>query len=302
MSYQPIEYENSVDGDYKSPNSPNPLSRRNSLDMFADNFISSNTFSLDQQWPPNTAPAYSRDNSMTIDEFALKQDSYMELDQPLGNSNFSESVSEEISLEGSQICYCANDICEQKYLRDSKHPRIIEPSSKLVRTGYQKKVQIRIPKELQSYIGYGSCKDCYRALITFITFIQLNCGWAVKNELVQTFATPGHKEYVHARRVIEGFGFPHQFYIETWAPSFQSRFTEACGGTSNIQNAMRTFFVNKPSVFTNKVFTNKPSVKKVSSDKPSYLGRIQKIMEDETINDVRKLHLCNDILYQVISL
>ena len=296
MSYQPMEYENSVDGDYKSPNSPNPLSRENSLDMFAENFISSNTFPSDQQWSQNIVPVYSRGNSMTIDGVAYEHASYMELDQPLGNSYVSESVSEEISLEGSQICYCQNDTCEQKYLRDSKHPRIIEPSSKLVRTGYQKKVQIRIPKELQSYIGYGSCKDCYRALITFITYIQLNCGWTVKNELVQTFATPGHKEYAHARRVIEGFGFSHQFYVETWAPSFQSRFTEACGGTSNIRNAMRTFFANKPSVFT-----NKPSVKKVSSNKQSYLGRIQKIMEDETINDVRKLHLCNDILYQVIS-
>ena len=237
MSYQPMEYENSVDGDYKSPNSPNPLSRENSLDMFAENFISSNTFPSDQQWSQNIVPVYSRGNSMTIDGVAYEHASYMELDQPLGNSYVSESVSEEISLEGSQICYCQNDTCEQKYLRDSKHPRIIEPSSKLVRTGYQKKVQIRIPKELQSYIGYGSCKDCYRALITFITYIQLNCGCAVKNELVQTFATPGHKEYAHARRVIEGFGFPHQFYIEKWAPSFQSRFTEACGGTSNIRNA-----------------------------------------------------------------
>jgi len=298
-SYQPVEYENGVDGDYKSPNSTNTLLfSGNSMDMFAENFISSNTIPFDQQWSQNVAPVYSRDNSMTFDECGLKQNSCMELDQPLGNSSFSVPVSEEISLEGSQICYCPTDTCEQKYTRNSKHPRIIEPSSKLIQAGYQQKVQIRIPKELQSFIGYGSCKDCYRALVTLITYIQLNCGWTVKNELVQTFETPKHKEYAHARRVIEGFGFPHQFYIETWAPSFQSRFTEACGGMSHVQNAMRTFFGNKPSV------GNKPTVFKplVSSKKPSYLGRIQRILEDETISDVRKLNLCNDILKQVISL
>ena len=110
-------------------------------------------------------------------------------------------------------CWCSGNICQQKYLRQSKYPRIIEPSSKLTKYGFNKKVQIRIPKELQSHIGYGSCKHSYNALVTFITYIQLKSGFKVKPELYQIFRAPSPEKYEHACRVIKGFGLDNDFYV-----------------------------------------------------------------------------------------
>jgi len=139
-------------------------------------------------------------------------------------------------------CWCSGEICQQQYLRHSKYPRIIEPSSKLTKCGNRKKVQIRIPKELQSHIGYGSCKHSYRALVTLITYVQIKCGFTVKPALIQTFRPPSREKYVHARRIIMGFGLPVNFYVNIWAPTFQCRFVASCGGIIRIQNYVREFF------------------------------------------------------------
>ena len=224
-------------------------------------------------------------------------------------------------------CWCSGNTCQQKYLRQSKYPRIIEPSSKLTKYGFNRKVQIRIPKELQSHIGYGSCKHSYHALVTFITYIQLKSEFKVKKELHQTFRTPSRKKIERARRVIEGFGLPNDFYVKIWAPTFQVRFTVACGGIRHIQKCMRSFFasgelellnhrvekqtvndlISECSIFISgeqhrmeKQDVEKQDVEKQDVEKQECL-RMQKILSDHTITNVRKMSLCTGILYELIK-
>ena len=220
-------------------------------------------------------------------------------------------------------CWCSGNTCQQKYLRQSKYPRIIEPSSKLTKYGFNKKVQIRIPKELQSHIGYGSCKHSYHALVTFITYIQLKSEFKVKKELHQTFRTPSRKKIERARRVIEGFGLPNDFYVNIWAPTFQVRFTVACGGIRHIQKCMRSFFasgelellnhrvekqtvndlISECSIFISgeQSVENHRMEKQDVDDLKKECLCMQKILSDHTITNVRKMSLCTSILYELIK-
>ena len=185
--------------------------------------------------------SYNFDSSVT-EEKGKKKISFP------GNFSFFPLRQNSLTLEfesnssSKSTCWCSGEICQQQYLRHSKYPRIIEPSSKLTKCGNRKKVQIRIPKELQSHIGYGSCKHSYRALVTLITYVQIKCGFTVKPALIQTFRPPSREKYVHARRIIMGFGLPVNFYVNIWAPTFQCRFVASCGGIIRIQNYVREFF------------------------------------------------------------
>ena len=138
-------------------------------------------------------------------------------------------------------CHCGGEACEQPYTRQSRHPRIIEPCTKLWRHEFEKKVQIRIPTELQSHVGYGSCKHCYKALVTLVTYIQLQCGFKPRSS-GHKFSPPTQQEVARARQIIENFGLATTFYVDTWATAFQGRFTYACGGTHCVKEAMRRFF------------------------------------------------------------
>tara|TARA_B110001452_G_scaffold267543_1_gene277954 strand:+ start:973 stop:2079 length:1107 start_codon:yes stop_codon:yes gene_type:complete len=204
-------------------------------------------------------------------------------------------------------CWCSEDTCQQKYLRRSKHPRIIEPSSKLTKGVLNKKVQIRIPKELQSHISHGSCKHAYRALVTLITYVQLKCGFKVKTELSQSFRAPSQEKYVRARRVIRGFGIVDEFYVSIWAPTFQCRFVAACGGIGRVQNSLRDFFASREPPMENyiqaveKHEAEKHEVEKHEVDDfKSECLCMQKILSDHTITNVRKMSLCTGILYKAI--
>ena len=82
--------------------------------------------------------------------------------------------------------------------------------------------------------------------MTLITYIQIQCGFQVRYGGLRRFYAPTEQAIAHARRVIQGFDLPVDFYVITWALSFQKRFVAACGGTEHVQKAMRKFFV-KPS-------------------------------------------------------
>ena len=211
----------------------------------------------------------------------------------------SMTIDSDPEARGKKRCWCSEDTCQQKYSRQSKHPRIIEPSSKLRKGGFDKKVQIRIPKELQSHISYGSCKHAYRALVTLITYVQLKCDFKKKSGVYQTFRAPSRENYEHARRVIKGFGLIDDFYVSIWAPTFQCRFVAACGGIGCVQNCIRDFFA---SGFVQKQKVQKQKVQKQEVDDfKSECLHIQKILSDHTMDDIRKMSLCTGILYEAIK-
>ena len=93
-------------------------------------------------------------------------------------------------------CFCDTDECKQRYKRHPKHPRILEPSTKLMKPGFNYyHGQIRMPEELQKQVGYGSCKKCYKALITLLTYIQLNSGFVPIPSIKQKFVNPTENDY-----------------------------------------------------------------------------------------------------------
>jgi hypothetical protein len=277
----------------------------------------------------------SKSDSLSMDliELESKSESKSTCQHPFPG-NFSFFPSRQNSLTTTTLksknksrCWCSGNTCQQKYLRQSKYPRIIEPSSKLTKYGFNKKVQIRIPKELQSHIGYGSCKHSYHALVTFITYIQLKSEFKVKKELHQTFRTPSRKKIERTRRVIEGFGLPNDFYVNIWAPTFQGRFTVACGGIRHIQKCMRSFFASSELELLNHIqevekqttddlisecsifISGEQSVenhiqemeKQDVDDLKKECLHMQKILSDHTITNVRKMSLCTGILYELIK-
>ena len=209
----------------------------------------------------------------------------------------SMTIDSDPEARGKKRCWCSEDTCQQKYSRQSKHPRIIEPSSKLRKGGFDTKVQIRIPKELQSHISYGSCKHAYRALVTLITYVQLNCDFKEKSHVYQTFRAPSREKYEHARRVIKGFGLIDDFYVSIWAPTFQCRFIAACGGIGRVQNCIRDFFA---SSFVQKQKVTQEVTHEVDDFKSECL-RIQKILSDHMMDDIRKMSWCAGILYEAIK-
>ena len=220
-------------------------------------------------------------------------------------------------------CYCGGDTCKQIYTRQSKYPRIIEPCSKLFKYGFDKKVQIRIPNELQTHIGYGSCKHCYKALVTLITYVQVQCGFRVRHNVIQTFCAPTKQDIVHAQHVIEGFGLPVNFYVNTWASSFQGRFVAACDGIVHVQAAMHRFFgtgdesetSDEPEAdndttsdtddgFLDTAIAMLQEVTPPRSEpraNASYIERIEAILENDSNTSVHKLSLCNAVLYECLS-
>lgn len=227
----------------------------------------------------------------------------------LTSEDYSMTIDSDPEAHGKKRCWCSEDTCQQKYSRQSKHPRIIEPSSKLRKGGFDKKVQIRIPKELQSHISYGSCKHAYRALVTLITYVQLNCDFKEKSHVYQTFRAPSREKYEHARRVIKGFGLIDDFYVSIWAPTFQCRFLAACGGIGRVQNCIRDFFA---SSFDQKQKVTQKVTQEVTQevthevthevdDFKSECLHIQKILSDHMMDDSRKMSLCTGILYEAIK-
>ena len=213
------------------------------------------------------------------------------------SDDYSMTFDSDPEAHGNKRCWCSEDTCQQKYSRQSKHPRIIEPSSKLRKGGFDTKVQIRIPKELQSHISYGSCKHAYRALVTLITYVQLNCDFKEKSHVYQTFRAPSREKYEHARRVIKGFGLIDDFYVSIWAPTFQCRFVAACGGIGRVQNCIRDFFAS--SFVQNQKVTQE--VTHEVDDFKSECLHIQKILSDHMMDDIRKMSLCAGILYEAIK-
>lgn len=228
-------------------------------------------------------------------------------------------------------CHCGGEACEQPYTRQSRHPRIIEPCTKLWRHGFEKKVQIRIPTELQSHVGYGSCKHCYKALVTLVTYIQLQCGFQTRSS-GHKFLPPTQQEVARARQIIENFGLATTFYVDTWAPAFQGRFTSACGGTHRVKEAMRRFFGtdchsddSDDTVLT--MLQDEPETSDESEDgtgdgwfdatvamlqevpppcseprpNASYIERIEAILENDSNTSAHKLSLCNAVLYECLS-
>ena len=231
-------------------------------------------------------------NSLSCQEYLL--------DMPRQNSL---DMSCQTSLAQNK-CYCGGDGCKQRYMRQSKYPRIIEPCSKLLKHGFDKKVQIRIPHQLQAHIGYGSCKHCYKALVTLVTHIQLQCGFRLRQDVIQTFCTPTEQDIAHARRVIQGFGLSVNFYIKTWAPSFQERFMTACGGTVHVQVAMCQFFaVIQPTTPQNDCawIDSALVMLQPENNMESYIERIRAILEMTTTTSVHKLSMCNTVLYECLS-
>jgi len=217
------------------------------------------------------------------------------------NSLIPETFSRQnsLQLQVSPInCYCDGDTCKQIYTRQSKYPRIIEPCSKLFKHGFDKKVQIRIPKELQTHIGYGSCKHCYKALVTLVTYVQMQCGFQVRHDVIQTFLTPTGQDIAHARYVIEGFDLSVNFYVNTWAPLFQERFLSACGGKVHVQSAMQRFFGTG-------LESSDAAIVMPPRNKPrpntSYIERIEAILENDSNTSSYKLALCNAVLYECLS-
>ena len=268
----------------------------------------------------------SRQNSYTFPLIPARQNSLQVPPSPIkGTEQYAEggetassgliSLPRQNSLQVSpNNCYCGGDTCKQIYKRQSKYPRIIEPCSKLFKHGFDKKVQIRIPKELQTHIGYGSCKHCYKALVTLITYVQMQCGFQVRHDVIQTFLAPTEQDIAHARYVIEGFDLSVNFYVNTWAPFFQERFMVACGGKVHVQSAMQRFFG------TGLESSDEPETDNTTSDtddlldaaivmpprnKPrhntSYIERIEAILENESNTSSHKLALCNAVLYECLS-
>ena len=220
---------------------------------------------------------------------------------------FSRQNSLQVQEKQLNNCYCGGASCEQRYMRQSRHPRIIEPCSKLWKDGFEKKVQIRIPKELQSHIGYGSCKHCYKALVTLVTHIQVQCGFRTRPDVIQTFCPPTERDIAHARWVIQGFGLPVIFYINTWAPSFQERFVTTCGGMQCVQTAMRQFFTpssepDEDDDFLETEWAMLADEPKLSQNKSeSYIERIRTILTNTSNTSVHKLSMCNAVLYECLS-
>ena len=220
---------------------------------------------------------------------------------------FSRQNSMQVQEKQLNNCYCGGASCEQRYMRQSRHPRIIEPCSKLWKDGFEKKVQIRIPKELQSHIGYGSCKHCYKALVTLVTHIQVQCGFRTRPDVIQTFCPPTERDIAHARWVIQGFGLPVIFYINTWAPSFQERFVTTCGGMQCVQMAMRQFFTPSSEPDEDDDFletewamlADEPMLSQNKSE--SYIERIRTILTNTSNTSVHKLSMCNAVLYECLS-
>jgi len=268
----------------------------------------------------------SRQNSYTFPLIPARQNSLQVPPSPIkGTEQYAEggetassgliSLPRQNSLQVSpNNCYCGGDTCKQIYTRQSKYPRIIEPCSKLFKHGFDKKVQIRIPKELQTHIGYGSCKHRYKALVTLITYVQIQCGFQVRHDVIQTFLAPTEQDIAHARYVIEGFDLSVNFYVNTWAPLFQERFVAACGGKVHVQSAMQRFFG------TGLESSDEPETDNTMSDtddlldaaivmpprnKPrpnaSYIERIEAILENDSNTSSHKLALCNAVLYECLS-
>ena len=267
--------------------SPSTLNRQVSLDF------SEQEKSIEPVWDLSTISmspcALSRQAS-----FDLSSDDYS---MNLLSDDYSMTIDSDPEAHGNKRCWCSEDTCQQKYSRQSKHPRIIEPSSKLRKGGFDTKVQIRIPKELQSHISYGSCKHAYRALVTLITYVQLNCDFKEKSHVYQTFRAPSREKYEHARRVIKGFGLIDDFYVSIWAPTFQCRFIAACGGIGRVQNCIRDFFA---SSFVQKQKVTQEVTHEVDDFKSECL-RIQKILSDHMMDDIRKMSWCAGILYEAIK-
>ena len=138
----------------------------------------------------------------------------------------------------STKCFCRGSACTKRYNRVSKHPRILEPSTRLVKQGFLNyHGQIRMPKELQKHVGTGSCKHVYKSLILLLTFVQLNSGFEYKNKNKE----PTVDEYRRASFIIRSLSLPTSFFVDKWAPTFQKRFLLACDGKENIQKIMKIF-------------------------------------------------------------
>jgi hypothetical protein len=198
-------------------------------------------------------------------------------------------------------CYCGAATCKEIYMRRSKHPRIIEPSSKLFKYGFDKKVQIRIPKELQAHIGYGSCKHCYKALVTLITYIQIQCGFQARDDVIQMFCAPTEQNIARARHVIQGFGLTVDFYVNKWAPYFQERFVDACGGTVHVQKAMHKFFVEKPINDKGWIDSALELLEPEKHSLEHYIERIRTVLENKSSTNMHKFSMCNAVLYECLS-
>jgi len=146
----------------------------------------------------------------------------------------------------SETCFCDSSHCQELYLRQSKHQRILEPSTLLMKLGFSNyHGQIRMPHELQQHIGYNSCKKCYKALVTLITYIQLKCGFVPKTSNRRKFKVPTQTHYQKSSYILTHLGLNNDFFIHKWAPTFQKRFVEACDGVERIQQYMNNFLNNK---------------------------------------------------------
>ena len=139
-------------------------------------------------------------------------------------------------------CFCDTDECKQRYTRHPKHPRILEPSTKLTKPDfYCYHGQIRMPEKLQQHIGHGSCKKNYKALITLLTYIQLNSGFIPVPSLKQKFVNPTEAEYCEASAILASFNLTGSFFCNEWVPTFQKRFLEACRGKEHVQHLTQKF-------------------------------------------------------------
>ena len=162
------------------------------------------------------------------------------------DSNDIEMDSNDTETRFCETCFCDSSHCQELYLRQSKHQRILEPSTKLMKVGFSNyHGQIRMPHELQQNIGYNSCKKCYKALVTLITYIQLKCGFVPKTSNRRKFKVPTQTDYQKSSYILTHLGLNNDFFIHKWAPTFQKRFVEACGGVERIQQYMNNFLNNK---------------------------------------------------------
>ena len=99
-----------------------------------------------------------------------------------------------------------------------------------------------MPEELQKQVGYGSCKKCYKALITLLTYIQLNSGFVPIPSIKQKFVNPTENDYCKASVILlQSFNVTASFFIHEWIPTFQERFLEACRGKEHVQHLTQKF-------------------------------------------------------------
>ena len=290
-----------------------PISRQNSLTFFLpETFSRQNSFQEIPRQPPSDCYAQTTESKGTLQYDEGVKTAFSDF-FPISRPN--------LAHVSPSNCYCGGDTCKQIYTRQSKYPRIIEPCSKLFKYGFDKKVQIRIPNEIQTHIGYGSCKHCYKALVTLITYVQMQCGFRVRQNVIQTFCAPTKQDIAHARHVIEGFGLSVNFYVKTWASSFQRRFLTACDGIVHVQAAMPRFFGDESETFdepktdidttsdTDDDLLNAAIVMLQEVTPPrseprpnaSYIERIEAILDSDSNTSAHKLSLCNAVLYECLS-